>query len=63
MGAGEMAQHLNTDLSYGGPGFNSQYPYGGSQPFLTLVPGDSTPSSDLHRQYTLHIPIYRHTDT
>ena len=39
------------------PRFSSQYPHGGSQPSVTLVPGDLTPSSGLHRhqehtQYT-----------
>lgn len=29
----------STGCSFGGPGFNSQHPQGGSQPFITPVPG------------------------
>lgn len=44
LGAGEMAQSVeNTDCSFRGPGFNSQYLYGGLQ-LVILVPGYLTPS-------------------
>ena len=37
-----------------GPRFNSQHRHGGSQPFITAVPGELLPSSDL-RGYQVYI--------
>jgi hypothetical protein len=34
--AGEMAQQLKADCSSRGPGFNFQYPEGGSQPSIIV---------------------------
>ena len=60
-GAGEMVK--STDCS---SRVESQYPYGGSQPSATLVPGDLMPSCDLHRHQascwcTGYIQFYSHT--
>jgi hypothetical protein len=47
-GTGEMAQQLIAmDTLSEDLGFDSQHPFGGSQPSLTPVPGDLTPSYSL----------------
>lgn len=43
LGAGKMAPMLRSLAASRGPGFNSKYPQGGSQPFETPVPGHHTP--------------------
>lgn len=48
-GVGQMAQWLEHWLLYREPGFGSQYPHSGSQPSITLLPGNLTSSSSLHR--------------
>jgi hypothetical protein len=55
-GAGEMAQWLRTLV---GSWFGSQHLHGGSQPSVTQVPGDPTPSSDLwHQACMWYIDMY-----
>ena len=41
------------------PRFHSQHPHNGSQPSVTPVPGNLTPSSDLfgHQKHTLYTDI------
>ena len=46
-GNGEMAQVKSTDCSSRGPRFDSQHPYGSSQPWETPVLGDLMSSSGL----------------
>lgn len=43
-----MARLLNSCFSHRAPGFDSQNPNISYQPFITSVPGDPLPPSDLH---------------
>lgn len=58
--AGEMAQQLQELAALAEDlGFNSQHPYGISQPSVMLVPSVLMPSSSLHESY-MHT-VHRHT--
>lgn len=50
-GAGEIVQCSKAGCPFRGPRFNLLNPHGGSEPFITSVPGGLAPSSDPHRHW------------